>query len=311
MTHATASERLVRAIPARLPSPDAPRNLCGWRCERLLGEGRLTRVFAAQPSEALVGRSAPYALKMLREPWQNDARAIGALRRDAWLGEHVSHVHLAPTLAAQMIDPPFFMVTPLLRGRSLAAMLTAGDAPPLSLAVWIARQIAEALETLDDAGWLHGDLCPSRVFVSPEAHVTLRGLGSAVRTGEPARLGERPVLGPPRYLAPEMFSATARIDARSDIYSLGVLLLEMLIGRPWSDEIGPAAAPARPRDLTSGTVRRFVPAAPSRLARLIGQMMAGDPLRRPQNARELIDRLASIEIETFAEHLGSELPRTN
>jgi serine/threonine-protein kinase len=313
MTRSTTTERLLRAIPARPAAIEPSRELAGWRCERLVGEGRWTRVYAAQAPESLTTQPAPYALRMLRECWEGDPRAIAALRREAWLGEHVSHAHLAPTLASRLVETPLFFVSPLLRGRSLAAMLGRAEAPPLSQALWVARQVAEALEALDDAGWMHADLNPASVFVSPEGHVTVLGLGSAIRIGDRAQLGDRPALGPARYLAPEMFSTHARPDARSDIYSLGVVLMEMLIGQRWGEapghaSPGQATSAARPRDLTIGTVRRLVPAAPPRLARLISQMVAGDPLRRPGRPRELVDRLASLEIETFAEHLGTDIP---
>ncbi len=238
MSQALDSERVLRAISAR-PARCQPRQeLCGWRCERLLGEGALTRVYAAQAPDGIAGQPAPYALKLLRDPWMGDTRAMAVLRREAWIGEHVSHPHLAPTLAARTVDSPAFLVQPLLRGRSLASLLAAGQAPPLPLALWIARQAAEALAALDDAGWMHADIKPSSLFISPESHLTLLDLGAAQKSGEPARLGERPVLGPTRYMAPEMFSATARVDIRVDIYSLGAVLMETLVGQASQDEFG-------------------------------------------------------------------------
>jgi serine/threonine protein kinase len=108
------------------------------------------------------------------------------------------------------------------------------------------------------------------------------------------------VLGTVNYMAPEMLSSSAGGDIRSDVYSLGVTLFEILTRRlPFDgDDIGELAAHHR-QDLP-GDVRAQVPHLPTRAARLVHRILAKDPLRRPL-PREVIDRLVRLEVETFDE----------
>ena len=279
-----------------------PTGLFGWQCERLIGEGQLTRVFAARPQSSPAGEFAPYVLKLLRAPWDADSRAIKLLHREAWVGQNVAHPHLVPVLAAGLAEPPYFVVMPHLRGMTLAALLSSEEPPRLPVALWIARQVAEALTALSDAGWLHGDVKPANIFVSPEMHVTLIDLGFASRIGESAQLGERPVMGTARYMAPEMFSSTAAVDVRSDVYGLGVVLFELLTGRPPFAGEEPGQLAIQHREQVPARLRHRVPTVPTRVARLVQTMLSKEPLRRPQNPRDLANQLAALEIDTFGDH---------
>ncbi len=283
-----------------------PRGLAGWQCQRLLGAGELTKVFAAWAQTGPRDSSPPYALKMLREPWDADPRAIKLLRREAWIGQHVSHPHLVPLLAAELTKPPYFLVMPLLRGCTLAQLTTTRDLLSLPVTLWIGRQLAEGLTALDDAGWIHGDIKPANTFVSPEMHVTLLDLGFARPKGQTARLADRPLMGTARYMSPEMFSATAAIDIRSDIYSLGVMLFELLTGRPPFEAEEAAQLALQHREELPARLRHRVATVPKRVARLVQTMLAKEPLRRPQSPRELVAQLAALEIDTLCDRFVDE-----
>jgi serine/threonine-protein kinase len=168
-------------------------------------------------------------------------------------------------------------------------------------ALWIARQTAEAMDALHAAGWMHGDVKPSNIFISPEGHVTLLDLGFARRCNETGSAADRFVVGTCNYIAPEMIVSAVRPDIRSDIYSLGVVLFELLAGRlPFTGrdlaELAGEHQSASPPDL-----RRLAPYLPAEVVLLVRRMIAKEPLRRPQTPRELIDRLVELEIATFSE----------
>jgi serine/threonine-protein kinase len=109
------------------------------------------------------------------------------------------------------------------------------------------------------------------------------------------------VLGTVGYLAPEMIVSALRCDIRSDIYSLGVVLFEMLAGRlPFTGRTLAELATQHRQD-RAPDLRRLVPHLPAGVIRLVREMLCKEPLRRPQSPRELIDRLWALEIGSFSE----------
>jgi len=292
----------VADAPVRRGNP-LPRRVGDWELHALAGRGTLTEVYRAWPAGASADRPAPYAVKMLRPEWQQHPRAMDVLRREALVGRTVGHPHLVAILAARTRRPPCLLVMPWLHGQTLSDWLTGNRPRELPVVLWIARQVAEALDALDAAGWMHADVKPSNIFLSPEGHVTLLDLGFARRPLEVGSIVDRCVVGTGRYIAPEMITSALRPDIRSDVYSLGVVLFEMLSGRlPYEGtnlaELATQHKQARPPDL-----RRLVPHLPQAVIRLVRQMLAKEPLRRPQSPRELIARLVELEIGSFAERL--------
>jgi serine/threonine protein kinase len=301
MTRSDVTSHLA-AGTARWPAPlEFPRRVGDWELVELAGGGSLTQVYRARPGEAGADQPAPYAVKMLRGEWQRDPRAIQVLRREALVGRSVSHPHLVAILATRLREPPYLLVMPWLAGQTLDDWVTGRGPGELPVVLWIARQVAEALDALHSAGWMHADVKPTNVFISPEGHVTLVDLGFARRSGEIGSAVDRCVVGTCNYIAPEMITSALRPDIRSDIYSLGVVLFQMLSGRlPYEGkdlaELATRHMQSRPPDL-----RRLVPHVPTEVSHLVKSMLAKEPLRRPQTPRELVDRLVALEIASFAE----------
>ena len=210
-----------------------------------------------------------------------------------------------PVLAATVLEPPRLLVMPWLAGASLQTRLAAGEQFDVPTALWIARQTAEALEALNAAGWMHGDVSPGNIHVSSAGHVTLLDLSFARRADETGSAVDRPIMGTASYLAPEYFTSSLRADIRSDIYSLGAVLFEALSGR--SPFLGNdlAELASQHRQATPPALGRLAPHVPGEVTQLVRRMLAKQPLRRPQSPRELIDRLAALEIATFSERAVS------
>jgi serine/threonine protein kinase len=295
-----------RSIPVRAARPlDAsplPARLGSWELVRRIGGGELTDVYLARAADGPLKRPACYALKVLRHEWQGDPRGLALLAREVQVARHVADAHLVPILAAALDEPPYYLAMPYLEGQSLAAQLR-GQAPlDLPVIFWIARQTAEGALALGRAGWMHGDVKPANIIVSPWGHATLIDLGFATRVDVHASLADRPLVGTLNYLAPELLSSSCGGDSLSDVYSLGVVLFEMLTGRLPFDADDVAQLAAQHRQALPGDIRRLVPHVPTRAARLVRQMLAKQPLRRPSPA-ELVERLVALEIETFAERL--------
>jgi len=271
-----------------------------WEPVQLAGEGPLSRVYRARPEGSGANRPAAYALKVLRPEWEDDPRAVALLRREAVVGKAVSHPHVISILAAGVTAPPYYVVMPWLSGTTLARLGLRQRRLALAVVFWIARQVAEALEGLDAAGWMHGDVKPANIFASPEGHVTLLDLGFARRTNRPDPGVQRWMAGTYQYIAPEALTTGLRVDIRSDIYSLGMVMYEMLTGRVPFRGQDPGELAGQHRGARVPDVRQLVPDVPAEAAALVGAMVAKEPLRRAQTPRELVERLTALEIATFA-----------
>lgn len=288
---------------ATLPADPSVRRLLRvrqWELGDLVAAGGLTRVYRARPAGSPPELPAGYALKMLRPRWHDDPRAIGLLRREALVGRTLSHPHVISVLAASVSRPPYYVVMPWLSGTTLEARLAAENTLPLHIALGTARQIAMGLDALDRAGWMHGDVKPANVYVSPEGHVTLLDLGFARRSSEIGSVVDRCVMGTWTYIAPEMITSALRADIRSDIYGLGGVLYELLSGRPPFAASEPAELAQQHRQAVPRPLVDFLPRLPLEVAQLVHRMLAKDPLRRPHSPAELVDQLVRLEIDAFS-----------
>jgi serine/threonine-protein kinase len=286
-------------------SQPLPSRLGSWELVRLIGRGALADVYAARAAGSHVDQPASYALKVLREEWQADSRGRAVLAREVQVARRVSHPRIVPILAAELESPPFYLVMPLVEGCSFAVQLAHGPALDLPVLCWIARQVAEGLAALEARHWMHGDVKPSNLMVSPSGHVSLIDFGFATETTHRASITERPLLGTISYMAPELLFSSSGGDTQSDVYSLGVMFFESLTGRLPFDSEDVAELALQHRQQLPSDIRCHVPQVPLRAARLVQQMLSKEPLRRP-TPRELVQRLIALEIETFAERFSCE-----
>ena len=276
-----------------------------WELVRLIGTGALTRVYQARPADGRRDGPACYAVKVLTEAWEDNVGAIGLLRAEARVGRKVSHPHVVSILASSVQEPPYYVAMPLLPGATLDARLRGSERLEVPFALWIARQAAEGLAALAARGLMHADVKPSNLFLAGDGHVTLIDLGFARPADSGGGVGDRPVVGTISYMAPEMITSALAADARSDIYSLGVVLYEMLAGRLPFEGRDAAEVAVMHRQAVPEPLKKHTPQLSTPVAHLVHQMLAKEPLRRPQSPSELVDRLARLEIETFAERLSA------
>ncbi|MDZ7617260.1 MAG: serine/threonine-protein kinase, partial [Patescibacteria group bacterium] len=152
-----------------------------------------------------------------------------------------------------------------------------------------------------EQGWMHGDVKPANIMISPAGHATLLDLGFAKRRSEDASAAARAVMGTCNYLAPEVLSSRIRADIRSDLYSLGVILFEALAGRlPFVARTMPELI-SQHQTLPPPDLKRLAPQTPDAVADLVRRLLAKEPLRRPQTPAELVEQLVELEIATFSE----------
>ena len=271
-----------------------------WQLVRLIHESELTRVYLCRPADSAEDQPANYVLKVLRKEWWRDSRAIEMQRRAAWLGRTHSHPHLLPVLSASVSQAPFYFVSPRIEGRALSALLSETKLP-LAATLWIVRQVAEGLAVLhNSARMIHADVKPANIMVSTEGHATLIDLGFAHSPDEHGHWSTRPIVGTLAYIAPESITSSLSSDPRSDLYSLGVTLYEMLSGSMPFEADSPAELVRLHRETNPVCIRLAAPETPKPVASLVHRLLSKDVLRRPESAATVVDELVRLEIGSFS-----------
>lgn len=273
------------------------RILKNWQLECLAKQGTFTNLYFARPLGCTPDWPADYAVKMLKPPYDRDPLTINLLRREAEVGRNLSDPNLVPILESNTENEPYYVVMPRLSGASLREAISSVGRIAVPQALWITRQVAQALKRMHSQGWIHADIKPSNIVVSMEGHATLIDFGCALTSEESFYSVDRPLVGTLHYISPEMVTSKLRTDCRCDIYSLGVSLFEMLSGKlpfPYSDQgdLIQAHIDEVPVDL-----HEIDNDIPPTVANLVNRMLAKEPLRRPQTANELIAALADLELE--------------
>ncbi len=278
--------------------PSAAEAIGEWRLDRRIGEGTFATVYAASPADQKTDGCLSYAVKLLDRRYWRDSLALAQFRQEGLIGRKVRHPHLISILDSATEYPPYYLVMPLLGGETVDRRLERGPIS-LSQALWIARQSAEAVVALHRGGYLHGDVKPANLQVGRDGHVTLLDLGSARMIQETGSFVDRPLIGTIRYLSPEGLTSTVKTTAKSDVFSLGATLFEMLTERPLYDAETPGELLEQHLQGRRVDVRKLNPQTPLEVAQLVRLMTAVSPERRP-TAEEAVARLIAAEIESLA-----------
>jgi len=288
-------------------APIVPGKLLGnWQLQQVIGQGALTLVYSARPLGCPPSWPADYVVKLLRHELRQDPPALQAMRREAEVGRHRSHPNLVPILESHVDHDWPHIVMPRLDGAALNLVLERVGRLALPQALWLTRQIAQALRHLHAQGWIHGDVKPANIIVSRQGHATLIDLAFAMRPDESFYSPHRPLVGTLAYVAPELFTSTSLTHPASDIYSLGVTLFELIAGRrPFMQADTARLVEAHLRD-NPPDLATLLPGVPQSVCDLARRMLSKSSLRRPQSCEELIDELTELEIES----LDARFPET-
>lgn len=186
-----------------------------------LGHGAYSIVYRAQQGETRCALKIPHA----RGRWTR------WVYREAVALARVRHPGLPRVLEVGEADELPYMLMELVEGETLADRLQRGPLPP-DLALDLACQLADALRVVHEVGLVHRDVKPRNVILEGGQRARLVDFGFAAPVGS---LGARDMAGTRRYSAPEQFRSPDRVDARADLYALGRVLFECLMGRPSGD----------------------------------------------------------------------------
>ncbi|MFI6467477.1 protein kinase [Streptomyces sp. NPDC050538] len=253
----------------------------------LLGQGGMGAVYRGR--DLLTGR--PVAIKVLHRAARNDESMLARFQREAEVSRQLNHPQIVRTLDALgsgEAEPALIME--LVEGPSLQDVLSERGTLPAGLVARIGRQLGEAFAFIDSMGISRIDLKPSNVLLHPERGAVIIDLGIArpLRDDRDVTLVGM-VIGTPGYMAPEQTRGDPT-DIRTDIYSLGILMYQCLLGvPPWRG--------SSPQEVLYENLRRDVPVdilpVSEGLRSLLGRMLSRDPASRPQNPDRFLEQLAT------------------
>ena len=237
-----------------------------YELERELGHGTSAVVYLARS----VKHDRYVALKVLRPEM---AALVGGSRflREIEIAAKLTHPHILPLLDSNEADGLLYLVTPYIEGESLRELIDRDGRLTESEALRLAIEIAGALQYAHTRGVVHRDIKPENILLQDgRAIVADFGISLSVGQVDRKRLTESGlVIGTPWYMSPEQVSGAEAIDARSDIYSLGCVLYELLTGNPPFSGENPQVVLVRQLSAEAPRLRQQLPSASAELKRVL------------------------------------------
>jgi eukaryotic-like serine/threonine-protein kinase len=266
------------------PVDQPPRVYSGrYEVTHLVARGGMAQVYRAVDLQL----DRPVALKVLFPELSVDRTFVERFRREAQAAANLSHPNIVPVFDWGQDDGAYFIVMEYVDGRPLSAVLRDPEPLPPNQIAAVGAGVAAALSYAHRHGVIHRDVKPGNVLLTPDGDVKVTdfGIARAVNTEE-SLTQTGAVMGTAAYFSPEQAEGKG-VDARSDIYSLGVVLYEMAAGRPpFTGDSPVAVASKHVRDVPA-LPREVNPAVPLALEAVVMKAMAKNPDDRYANAEEL------------------------
>ena len=281
---------------------DVPQTIAGrFRVERELGRGGMSAVYLATH----LGLQRPVAIKVLKQEFAANTDVFERFMREARTMARLRHPRAAMIFDAGILpDERPFIIMEYVEGETLADVLACEGRFAPERAVHLACQISDVLEEAHRLGIVHRDLKPSNIMLSDDGvHVLDFGIAKVLATSVDSTKTHQTtdsnlVIGTPRYMSPEQCMGQP-IGPPSDLYSLGVLLYEMLAGRPPFIDVLPSVVLIKQATAPPPPLPALRADVPRNLAQAIHRLLAKSPADRPRtaaSARALLSK--SIMVET-------------
>jgi eukaryotic-like serine/threonine-protein kinase len=277
---------------------------------RRIGSGGMADVFLARHAT----HGALFAVKVLDERLAQDDRVVARFVEEAKLEARLSgHPNIVPVYDIGSADGLHYIVMPYIQGEDLASILRREGPLRPNDAANIVAQVAEALSWAEDKGVVHRDLKPAnmRLDTSGRAIVVDFGIAKAAQ-GSVAVTGltmPGESLGTPFYMSPEQFLGEA-CDARSDLYSLGIVFFELLTGqRPFTGDSLPSIQKAH-LSATRPSIRSYNSGLPAAFDELVQKLVQIDPANRFQSAKDLVVVLSRLGVNAGRSALLPQFDQT-
>ena len=251
-----------------------------------LGEGGMAAVYKAfQP-----GMERYVALKILPRVFADDPTFVGRFKQEAQVIAKLTHINILPIFDFGTADGYTYIVMPYIKTGDLSDVMR-GDPLPLPFVRKIISQIGDALQYAHSHGLVHRDIKPSNILIDERENCLLSDFGIAKIVGSSMQFTQTgAIIGTPAYMSPEQINGE-ELDGRNDIYSLGIVLYEMVTGRPpFKAETPPAILVKHLHD-PMPPPRKYAPDISEELEAVILKSLARDREDRYTNVSEMVQAL--------------------
>ncbi len=254
-----------------------------YQVTHLIARGGMATVYRAQ--DTLLNRAV--ALKILYPELSEDPLFVERFRREAQAAANLSHPNIVPVFDWGEDSETYFIVMELVDGVSLAEMLRNSVTLTAARSAQIVAQVAAALGYAHRSGVVHRDVKPGNILITRDGQVKVTDFGIAQAVSSEDHLAEAgSVMGTATYFSPEQAEGAA-VDGRSDVYSLGVVLYEMLVGRPPFVGDTPVEVSSQHVHNAVPPMTQFSASVPKDLEAIVMEALNKSPSNRYQSADEL------------------------
>ena len=250
------------------------------------------------------------AVKVLKPDLAGDRTYLQRFEIEAQAAASLIHANIVQIYEVGCVDQLHYIAQEYVQGQNLHDYIVRHGPPDLSHALSIMRQVAAALAKAAERGVVHRDIKPENIMLTAGGEVKVADFGLARITRETSAMDLTQVgitLGTPLYMSPEQVEGKP-LDPRSDIYSFGVTCYHMLSGSPpflGETVLGVAVQHLKKTPEPLETKRPDLPPA---LCRMVHQMLAKDPAKRFESARDLLRELRRVQVEHFGDDWPEDLP---
>ncbi len=281
------------------------RQLGQYKIAEEIGRGGMGAVYRATQ----ISLKRDVALKVLNPEKAPDPTTLERFRREGEAIARVAHPNVVQVFDIGEQDGLHFIAMEYVEGSTVEDMIVGNDAFEFTEAVSICAQVAAGLNAIHSSGLIHRDIKPSNILVDKNGFAKLGDLGIAAlaESENEARLTmTMAAIGTPYYMSPEQVRGRGNLSPASDIYSLGMVLYEMLSGsHPFGDST-PTEAMSVVMNETLPPLRRYRPDIPDDLESVINSCLSKDPRERPESAEQLQRELEKIKLRLEMDSASNE-----